>query len=202
MGESILKNKKLSEKFALILIIIISSPLILFGFIVFFILYILPAPIEKYKYKKSLYYKELNIKYDFGITHNEEYIIYNCIRENNIDIVRIKSTGSEYSSYFKINKLNQSISILIPWFEYVYFDRNKKTWMIQYDENRNEPIELEEEIREFLSKFNIVESNDFKILIEEGYFDKEQLNLARQYNKFVLYDKKDDLIDNVNKLLN
>lgn len=62
------KGLKWYKKVLVIIMIIISLPFIALGFIIYFFIFILPAPIEIVKYKKSAFYNKYNKKYRFGIT--------------------------------------------------------------------------------------------------------------------------------------
>ena len=51
-----------------ILLLILFSPLIILGFIMYFIFIVIPSPMERMIYNKSKYYNDYKRKYYMGIT--------------------------------------------------------------------------------------------------------------------------------------
>ncbi len=192
-----MKDNKLFQKILLISLIIISSPFILFGLIIYFIIYILPSPIEKHRYKKSYYYRDLKIKYSFGITYIEDYEIYNLFKGTNIK--RMTSSIKDNYVYYETEKPNKRIILLLPWFEDLLYDSNDLEWKFIREVDRDFPESFENGMRlEVLE--NIGQSDyEVKVLVNENYFNKNELPIAYKSEHFIIYNKN-NLSDILEKL--
>lgn len=75
-------NRPIHEKIILALLMIIGSPFIIGGLVLFLLIYLLVSLIEYPFYYFSKYNKEVNEKYYLLITFSHSYRIYNKLRKN------------------------------------------------------------------------------------------------------------------------
>lgn len=71
-------------------VIIILCPIIVFSLVItfvgFFVFIIIPSPIERKKYKRSAYYNRFQTKYRLGITKCNNFLLFNQLLSENINI--------------------------------------------------------------------------------------------------------------------
>lgn len=85
-----MKKHKWYEILIAIVLCIIFSPIILFILIIMFFQYVVPAPFEYKKYKKSKYFETYKKKYKIGITYDPHYLLQNDLLEYNIQLEEIR----------------------------------------------------------------------------------------------------------------
>lgn len=161
-----MKNKKnFFEKVVLIVLFILSIPFVLAIYLLFFIMYLIIYPMEISKYKKSIYYKELNEKYYLLITKKDHYKLYNEIRKTG-NIIILNNQNLYYNDDY----------VLIPIMEDIYLDSNK-IWQL-----KNESLDS------YLKKYEI---DKVKIaLIKRDFFlENNDYKLAYKDKNFLIWEK-------------
>ena len=72
--------KKLLIGFFITLCVLIVLPFVAFIGPIYAVAYAVCTPFEKKKYRKSFYWRELKVKYYWGITSGFDYLFYNAAR--------------------------------------------------------------------------------------------------------------------------
>lgn len=166
------KDLSLLKKVAVILILILFSPLLL----VCFIIVALRVPFEYPKYKSSKYYKKYKRKYSIGITSEDSYKIINYLEEKNLSYDKFDIEKNEL--------IVGKTTYLFPWFECISF--NDKGECIIAEQDNYEPTLL-------LDDLKVKNRKNIRILINSNYFDKEELNLVSENNLLFVYDDFSDI---------
>lgn len=179
----------------LVLFIILFSPIIILGFLLYFIFIILPSPIERRIYYKSKYYEDFNKKYTFGITYELKYKFYN--RFNNT--LGFKVYNIDNNKDIVIENENKIIILYTIESEF-YYDKEKESWTVffeydeyenfkneEYENFKNEEYTLDEMIHMILNDLNIDYSNK-KICIALAKSELERdLKMALKDPNFIIY---------------
>ena len=117
--------KKALKYFIVVLIVVLFSPLILIGLIIFGIITLFQAPTLKKEYKKSRYYSDIKRKFNLFITSSPEYRFYNSAvkRDLPIEYRKQKSNGLEFFIY-------DGTLFLFPDFLELHYDEEKSAWTV------------------------------------------------------------------------
>lgn len=171
----------------LVLFMILFSPIIILGFMLYFIAIILPSPIERRIYYKSKYYLDFNKKYTFGITYELKYKFYQ--RFNNT--LGFEVYNIDNNKDIVIENENKIIILYTIESEF-YYDKEKESWTVfweydEYENNKNEEYTLDEMIHMILNDLNIDYSNK-KICIALAKSELERdLKMALKDPNFIIY---------------
>ena len=117
----------------LILFIIIFSPFIILCFLVYFLIRVLPTPVEMLVYKKSSYYKDYKTKYRIGITYEFNYKLYNKLIELNRDLSLYNISLDSMSRDLVICSMDK-IVVMYNVGSYLCFDDKTNTWTVSKDD--------------------------------------------------------------------
>ncbi|MGN0517465.1 MAG: hypothetical protein ACI4II_01925 [Acutalibacteraceae bacterium] len=122
--------KKTPNFFRVIIDILISIaclPVILLGLIYIFVEW-LKEPFNKKRYRKSIYFQELQLPYQRYIFFKPSYLFYNSARENGISLnfIHQKTNGFEYL-------IKNDNIYLFPWFDQISYSDEDKQWYVDLD---------------------------------------------------------------------
>lgn len=112
-----------------IFLLILFSPLIILGFIMYFIFIVIPSPIERMIYYKSKYYNDYERKYYMGITYDIRYKLYEKLKGYNDELVFHNVDNNKVliieskDKLFVINCIESEF----------YYDVDKQQWTVVYD---------------------------------------------------------------------
>ena len=129
-------------------------------------------------YKRSVFYKDLKVKYSLGITSSFGYKSYKYVKKNPcLDFV----CQSEGYYYYKAGK---SILVIPYYAQYLY---DGKRWQLTMKEGGEavEPKDVKVTFQ-YLIKENL-DGYTIRLLVKEKYFRKDQLFLAKADPVFVFY---------------
>ena len=179
-------HKKMSKPLALILFII-SLPFLIVGLVFFGLIYVvttvIPAPIEILIYKRSLFFKDLKIKYFLGVTSNFGYKTYKYVKSNpHIHLVFQKNGYYYYKS-------SQCVYVMPYYAEYKY-ENGKALLTMKEGGDEISPDSVKPTFQHLIKED--ITSLDIKLLVKERFFKKEDLELARRDPVFVFYKNHKD----------
>ena len=182
--------------------IIIFSPLIILGFLLYFIFMIIPSPIERKIYKKSSYFKKFDVKYRVGIIYDFRYKLYEQLLKN---YENVKSYNLDnYSTIILIYK--EKIFIIVADYQ-IYFDKEDEKWKIDHFEYDDSPIKEEtcDEHLEFIPSdlneylyheldINCINYENKKLIVLANYYALEgSLKQAKEDERFLIYNNDKSL---------
>lgn len=168
-------------KIVLALMILITSPIILPCVIFFGCMYAISSPFERRKYKKSAYYRDLKIGYNWEITSWLDYRIYNETQKEGLPLER--KEFSDGSAWYLWKRERETIALLMPPFEEIF--RDKKTGAWQAGDTEREAKELKEALKEIYGK-NFGELQYPVKLVIEDVFNRKDRAAAETETAFVL----------------
>ena len=149
------------------LVIVLFSPLIITGLIVFGISELIHLPGNIKEYKNSQYFKDFQLPYKEYRLHSPEYRFYNSIKERNIQVDYIKQEDTEYFIY-------DNTIFLFPDFDQLLFDEENSKWVADYD---GDFLPLEEAYQKIIGKLhNIKKDYPIKLLVEREMCTETNLN--------------------------
>lgn len=164
-----------------VFLIILFSPIILLGIVLFsllgFILFFFIKPYSaisnRKNYKKSAYYQKYKRSYNESIITSNNYIFYNYAINEKLPIqyFRVESTGFEYFVF-------ENNIFIFPDFNEIVFNVDKGEYEIVYKEKNKQ---IYTSIDEFINnKRKLFDDNialPIKILVLRNYFDEEYLDI-------------------------
>lgn len=112
-----------------ILLLILFSPLIILGFIMYFIFIVIPSPIERMIYYKSKYYNDYERKYYMGITYDVRYKLYEKLKGYKEDLVFHNVDNNK----ILVIESNNKIFVINGIESEFYYDVDKQQWTVVYD---------------------------------------------------------------------
>ena len=141
-----MQEDKWYKKALIYLIIVIFSPLILIGLIIFGITTLFQAPTLKKEYKKSRYYSDIKRKFNLSITNSPEYRFYNSAVKRDLPIVyrRQDSNGLEYFVY-------NGTLFLFPDFYDMDLDEDTGKWRVAWHDER---ADFSERFKNIIDQYN------------------------------------------------
>lgn len=157
------------KKLLVFLCVVVFSPFILACIFIAAIGYLFQCVNDKKSYKKSSYYKDLNLKFMECRFNSPEYRFYNSVMKRNlqVDYIRQESNGLEYFVY-------ADTLFLFPDFEQIDFDEEKSIWEVDFDGDW-EPFE--QAYQKMVSKLDDRTTNyPIKLLVERQMFPAVDLN--------------------------
>ena len=189
-----MQEDKWYKKALIYLIIVIFSPLILIGLIIFGITTLFQAPTLKKEYKKSRYYSDIKRKFNLSITNSPEYRFYNSAVKRDLPIVyrRQDSNGFEYFVY-------NGTLFLFPDFYDMDLDEDTGKWRVAWHDER---ADFSERFKKLKAKLDTVPDCPVKVLCErklfrasnlQGYTLPEEVYLTSGYE--LAFDGKDSPLD-------
>ena len=198
----------------LILFIIIFSPFIILGFLVYFLIRVLPSPVEMLVYKKSSYYKDYKIKYRIGITYEFNYKLYNKLIKLNRDLSLYNISLDSMSRDLVICCMDK-IVVMYNVDSYLCFNDKNNTWDVSIDDygldevyhedyveyTEINPIiyNIDDIINNLLHELEI-DSSDKKILIAVNKMDfRKDYKKAKSSDKFLFYKSYKDIVNEMKK---
>ena len=162
------------EKILVVVVIVLLSPLILFGLICVIISMPFVALADRREYKKSAYYQKLGIPFNKKIFYISEYDFYNyMIREElPVKFVKQKTNSLTYFIY-------QDEIFIFPDFNAIEYNQEGNDWEAIYREKKKETrisldtfFQRKKELLEEKTSFPI------RLLISQNYFSKEVEDLS------------------------
>ena len=180
------EHKKMNRFLALILFIV-TLPFVILGLVFFGIIYlittVIPSPVEMIIYKKSSFYKDLNIKYSMGITTNFGYKTYKYVKENKNMKIIFQDEGYYYY------KSKDSVLVMPYYAEYKY---REGEWYLTMKEGGEEisAHDIKPTFQTLIKED--ISSLDVKLLVKEKCFKKQDLSKARNFEGFVFYKSHKD----------
>ena len=189
-----MQEDKWYKKALIYLIIVIFSPLILIGLIIFGITTLFQAPTLKKEYKKSRYYSEIKRKFNLSITNSPEYRFYNSAVKRDLPIVyrRQDSNGFEYFVY-------NGTLFLFPDFYDMDLDEDTGKWRVAWHDER---ADFSERFKKLVAKLDTMPDCPVKVLCERklfrasnlrGYTLPEEVYLTSGYE--LAFDGNDSPLD-------
>ena len=157
--------------------------LILPIFIILGILCMLYEHINFIKYKRQRYYKYTHKKYERYGSINDEFKLYNFIKDNNLPIVhkKNKSKELEHVGYF-IYKRTLIVTDVMP-----YYDEKKEKWMVITDEEKENDFTLKDYLDIRIKEFN--EQEEYEVCDKAVVFLDES-----EYKEYVYKRESDNMI--------
>ncbi len=150
-------------------LIILFSPFIIVGLIIFSISELVHLPGNIKEYKSSQYFKDFQLPYKKYRLYSPEYRFYNSIKERNIQ-VDYKRQETENIEYF----IYDNTLFLFPDFDQILIDEENSKWVADYDGDFQP---LEEACQKIIDKLHNIQ-NDYpiKILVERKMCKETNLN--------------------------
>lgn len=197
-----------------ILFIIIFSPFIILGFLVYFLIRVLPTPVEMLVYRKSSYYKDYKTKYRIGITYEFNYKLYNKLIKLNRDLSLYNISLDSMSRDLVICSMDK-IVVMYNVCSYICFDDKTNTWTVsnddyywdevyhkdyvEYSEINPTIYNIDDIINNLLHELEI-DSSDKKILIAVNNMDfRKDYKKAKSSDKFLFYKSYKDILNEMKK---
>lgn len=147
--------------------VILFSPLIILGVVIYGISYLFCLPKSIKEYKKSQYFKDFQEKFKARKLNSPEYRFYNSIKERNIEVNYIKQEDIEYFMY-------ENTLFLFPDFDQIFFDTEEIKWVADYD---GDFYPLEQVYQKAVNKIQPPKDNyKTKILVEREMCNETNLN--------------------------
>ena len=198
----------------IILFIIIFSPFIILGFLVYFLIRVLPTPVEMLVYRKSSYYKDYKTKYRIGTTYEFNYKLYNKLIKLNIDLSLYNISLDSMSRDLVICSMDK-IVVMYNVDSYLCFNDKNNTWDVSIDDyywdevyhedyveySEINPIiyNIDDIINNLLHELEI-DSSDKKILIAVNKMDfRKDYKKAKLSDKFLFYKSYKDIVNEMKK---
>lgn len=161
------------EHLIYIMLIIIASPLILFGLVI----YLISSPFIQLSniraYKKSAYYKEFKIPYSSKVFHSNQFAFYNYAVEENLPITFIKQKTKSLDYFIYNNQL-----FIFPDFNELIFNEENNSWDVVYGKyERETQFSLEEYMNK---KRQLIEEQidlPVRLLLARNYIDKNKIDI-------------------------
>lgn len=170
-----------------VFLFIVTIPLVIAGLIIFGTVYllttVLPSPIERLRYKKSSFCRDLSVKYTMGITSSFAYKTYPYVLENPCLELVVQDEGYYYY------KSGNVILVLPYYLEYIYAG-GKWYMTMKHGGDVIEPKDVKPTFQNLIKED--ISEMELKLLVKEKYFKKEQLSLAKEESAFVFYENKED----------
>lgn len=147
--------------------VILFSPLIILGVVIYGLSYLFCLPKSIKEYKKSQYFKDFQEKFKARKLDAPEYRFYNSIKERNIEVNYIKQEDIEYFMY-------ENTLFLFPDFDQIFFDTEEIKWVADYD---GDYYPLEQVYQKAENKIQPPKDNyKTKILVEREMCNETNLN--------------------------
>lgn len=156
-------------KILIAVVIILFSPLIIVGLIIWGVSELIHLPGNIKDYKNSQYYKDFQLPYKAHKLNSPEYRFYNSIKERNIqvDYIRQETENIEYFIY-------DNTLFLFPDFDQIHIDEEDSKWLADYDGDFQP---LEEACQKIIDKLhNTQKDYPIKILVEREMCTETNLN--------------------------
>ncbi|MBQ6935030.1 MAG: hypothetical protein IJN49_00650 [Clostridia bacterium] len=148
-------------------VIILFSPLIIVGLIIWGVSELIHLPGNIKEYKNSQYFKDFQLPYKAHKLDSPEYRFYNSIKERNIEVDYIRQEDTEYFIY-------ENTLFLFPDFYQILFDDEDSKWVADYDSDFQP---LEEACQKIIDELhNIQKDYPIKILVERKMCTETNLN--------------------------
>lgn len=189
------KEKIILGTFALVGLL----PFIVFGLAVFFVLFVLPAPLELIRFHRSAYYKDGRGEYAFGITYREDYRLYKLLKERGVKTEIVHSANG-------VSYLSSENGVYIFMDSYhLDFNAEQGQWEIDGETQRladddllnsDEPLNLNTFIEKIMGEFD---SNlqQVRLLVRRKQLDKRLRSVAQTEPRFVVFNKIKGLCDDL-----
>ena len=168
-------------------VIIVLLCAIFMLFLPFILIFNLIAyPFKRFKYKKSSFYKDLNIKFSHAVASSFGYTIYPYIKENpNCELIMINDTN-----FYLKNK--NTIAVTFPYVakfldsQWMYAEDNDEGEFVNYD--------LLNAVKEdYFCLINDIENYQIKLIADyDNFCSQETLELAKQDNLFIIVDNLEE----------
>ncbi|MBQ1735849.1 MAG: hypothetical protein IIT86_02930 [Oscillospiraceae bacterium] len=165
-----------AEKAASVCLIIVCIPMIAVTFVIAAVMFVLVAPFEYPKYKRSRYYKRYRQKYHLTITREASYRIINCLEREQIPYEGYDAKEEEL--------VIGGTTYLFPWFENITFDEDGQ--LVLTEEDGCDPTPLSEEPK-------VKGRGSVRIIVRKNYFEAADLERAYHDERLFLYDKASEL---------
>lgn len=133
--------KKLLIGFFITLCVLIVLPFVAFIGPIYAVAYAVCTPFEKKKYRKSFYWRELKVKYYWGITSGFDYLFYNAAREENLPLKR--ETFSSGFSYYLWTRETEIVALVLGPLDTLYQDA-AGAWLASEDGAHENALPLRE----------------------------------------------------------
>lgn len=179
--------KKLLIGFFITLCVLVVLPFAAVIGPIYAVAYAVCTPFERKKYRKSFYWRELKVKYYWGITSGFDYLFYNAAREENLPLKR--KTFSSGSAYYLWTRETEIVALVI-----VPLDTRIRNaagaWLT---ERRRRSAENALPLREALEACEEgVKSLAYplKIVLEKEILKKKDLEAALREPAFLVIEKK------------
>lgn len=153
---------------------------------VYAVAYAVCTPFERKKYRKSFYWRELKVKYYWGITSDFDYLFYNAAREENLPLKR--ETFASGSAYYLWTRETEMVALVIVPLDTLYQDA-AGAWLASDDGAHENALPLCEALE---AREEGVKSLAYplKIVVEKEIFRKKDLEAALKEPAFLAIEKK------------
>lgn len=182
-------ENEIGKRLLALLLFIVTLPIVILGLVIFGTIYllttVLPSPVERLIYKKSAFFKDLNVPYTMSITHSFAYKSYRYVKENpSLDIV-VQDEGYYY--YTSGNAI-----LVLPY--YAEYKNEGGKWFLAM-KSGGAPNTMEEVKASFQNIIKVdLSERELKLLVKEKYFAKEDVSMAKSDPVFVFYQTQKDFV--------
>ncbi len=154
-------------KILIALLVIVFSPIILFGLLIGFGVYLFNLPKNMKDYKNSQYYKDFQIPFKKYSFYLPQYRFYNSAKKRKLPIeyIRQESNGLEYFVY-------QDTLFLFPDFDQISLKEDESGWEVDYDGDWKD---FEPSYQNIISKLENNRNMPVKLLVERNMFLRHKL---------------------------
>ena len=178
--------KKLLIGFFITLCVLIVLPFVAFIGPIYAVAYAVCTPFEKKKYRKSFYWRELKVKYYWGITSGFDYLFYNAAREENLPLKR--ETFSSGFSYYLWTRETEIVALVLGPLDTLYQDA-AGAWLASEDGAHENALPLREALEACEEDVKSL-PYPLKIVLEKEILKKKDLEAALQEPAFLVIEKK------------
>ena len=182
------------EYLIFVLLMIILSPVILFGLIIFLIIYPFNNFAKRKSYKKSAYYRDFKTPYSREIFNSNQYAFYNYSVEENLPIKYIKQKTKPLDYFVYNNQI-----YIFPDFEKIIFDENNNIWNVVYGKNKRESkCTIEEFLNKQMMLFEEPINMPVRILLARDYIENKIIDISKLPESLYIIRNYTSALDNKN----
>lgn len=178
--------KKLLIGFFITLCVLVVLPFAAVIGPIYAVAYAVCTPFERKKYRKSFYWRELKVKYYWGITSGFDYLFYNAAREENLTLKR--ETFSSGSAYYLWMRETEIVALVIVPLDTLYQDA-AGAWLASDDGAHENALPLREALEACEEGVKSL-PYPLKIVLEKEILKKKDLEAALQEPAFLVIEKK------------
>ena len=117
--------KKVGEHLKKTFFLLLSIPILIIGLVLYFILFIIPAPVELISYRKSFYFRETGKKFRLGLTSSHPYQAFNGLKRLGLQL-KVQQFPKRSDVIF--HQVEEETALLFPIFLQVRYQKTSGLW--------------------------------------------------------------------------